>query len=147
MLINRLNHNIFLCSYVFGHSLCWTEKIFCFEEVWILHSARMKICIFEPFPAYGKVGANPKIFIRYELRLKDKLKLVCFTSFKDQFNPRKWKKWFKMKNFEVVNSAIRAIFTLCHCKNLAAGRWSDFPPEKYTLKYFPKLIRFQLLLD
>ena len=59
-------------------------------------------------------------------------KIVCFTSFKDQFNPRKWKKLLK-----VVNSAICAIFTICHCKNLAAGCWSDFPPEEfYFLKYF-----------
>ena len=27
-----------------------------------------------------------------------------------------------MKTFEVVNSAIRAISTLCHCKNLATWR-------------------------
>ena len=51
-----LNHNIFLCFDVFGHSLCWSEKIFCLEDVGILHSAGMKICILSPFPAYGKVG-------------------------------------------------------------------------------------------
>ena len=71
VLINRLNHNIFLCFYVFGHSLCWSEKTFCLEDVGILHSARMKICIFESFPAYGKVGVNQKIFSRHELFLKD----------------------------------------------------------------------------
>ena len=38
----------------------------------------------------------------------------------------------------MVNSAICAIFTLCHCKNLAAGRWSDFPPEKFYSEIFPK---------
>ena len=64
MLINRLNHNIFLCFYVFGHLLCWSEKIFCLEDVGIFYSARMKICIFEPFSAYGKVGENQKIFSR-----------------------------------------------------------------------------------
>ena len=48
----------FLCFYVFGHSLCWSEKIFCLNEVGILPSARMQICIFEPFPAYGKEGVN-----------------------------------------------------------------------------------------
>ena len=37
----------------------------------ILHSARMKICIFEPFPAYGKVGVNQKVFSRHEFLLKD----------------------------------------------------------------------------
>ena len=47
-----------LCFYVFGHSLCWSEKIFCLNEVRILPSARMQICIFEPFPAYGKEGVN-----------------------------------------------------------------------------------------
>jgi len=35
------------------------------EEVGILHRARMKVCIFEPFPAYGKVGVKQKIFSRY----------------------------------------------------------------------------------
>ena len=61
------------------------------EDVGILHSARMKICIFEPFPAYGKVGVNQKIFSRRELLLNDQnsLKIVCFISFKGQFNPRK----------------------------------------------------------
>ena len=43
---------------------------------------------------------------------------MCFTSFKDQFNPRKC----KVKNFEVANSTVCAIFTLCHCKDLANGR-------------------------
>ena len=71
MLINRENHSVFLCFYVFGHPLCWSEKTFCLEDVGILHSARMKICIFEPFPAYGKVGVNPKIFSTHELLLKD----------------------------------------------------------------------------
>ena len=42
----------------FGHSLCWSEKVCCLEDVGILHSARMKIRIFEPFPVYGKVGVN-----------------------------------------------------------------------------------------
>ena len=118
VLINRLNHNIFLCFYVFGHPLCWSEKVFCLEDVGILHRARRKICNFEASPAYGKVGVNPKIFSRYEL-------------------PRKRKKPLKVQNFEVVNSAIRAIFTHCHYKNLATGRWSDFPPEKF---YFEIII-------
>ena len=37
----------------------------------ILRSARMKICIFEPFPACGKVGVNKKILNRNELLLED----------------------------------------------------------------------------
>ena len=41
-------------SISFGHSLCCSENVFCLEDVGILHIARMKICIFEPFPAYGK---------------------------------------------------------------------------------------------
>ena len=49
-------------------------------------------------------------------------KFVCFTSFKDQFNPRKRKKSFKVKNFEVVSPTKCAVFTLCHRKNLATGR-------------------------
>ena len=48
---------MFLC---FGHSLGWSEKTFCLDDVRILRSARMKICIFEPFSAYGKVGVNEK---------------------------------------------------------------------------------------
>ena len=33
VLINRLNDNIFLCFYVFGPSLGWSEKIFYLEDV------------------------------------------------------------------------------------------------------------------
>ena len=51
-----------LCFYVFGHRLCWSEKIFYLEDVVILQSAGMKICILSTFPAYGKVGVNQKIF-------------------------------------------------------------------------------------
>ena len=50
-----------------GHSLSWAEKVCCLEDVGILHRAWMKICSFEPFPVYGKVGVNQKIFSRYEL--------------------------------------------------------------------------------
>ena len=45
-----------------------------------------------------------------------------FTSFKDQFKLGKWKKSLKEKSFEVVNSAIRTVFTIRQCKKLAAGR-------------------------
>ena len=45
-----------------------------------------------------------------------------FTSFKDQFKLGKWKKSLKVKSFEEVNLAIRAIFTIRQCKKLAAGR-------------------------
>ena len=75
------------------------------------------------------------------------MKIVCFTSFKDQFKPGKWKKSLKVKSFEVVNSAIRAIFTIRQCKKLAAGRWSDFRLKNLILKYFQKLVPFQLPLD
>ena len=71
MLINRVNYNTFLCVYVFRHSLCWSEKVFCLEDVGILHRAGMEICIFEPYPAYGKVGVKQKIVSRYEFLLKD----------------------------------------------------------------------------
>ena len=47
---------------------------------------------------------------------------MCFTYVKDQFKLGKWKKSLKVKSFEVVNSAIRAIFTIHRCKKLAAGR-------------------------
>ena len=65
-------------------------------------------------------------------------KIVCFTSFKDQYNPSKWKKSLKVQDFEVVNSAICAIFTLRQCKNLAAARWSDSPSEKFYFEIFSK---------
>ena len=45
MLTNRSNHNIFICFYVFGHSLCWSEKTFCLEDGGILYNGRMKIII------------------------------------------------------------------------------------------------------
>ena len=45
VLTNRLNHNIFLCFYVFGHSLCWSEKTFCLEDVGILRNGRIKIIL------------------------------------------------------------------------------------------------------
>ena len=57
----------------FGRSFCWSEKVCCLEDVGILHRARMKICIIQPFPAYDKVGVNQKIFSRYELFLKDQI--------------------------------------------------------------------------
>ena len=50
------------------------------------------------------------------------LKIVRLTYFKDQFKLGKWKKSLKVKSFEVVNSAIREMFTIRHCKKLAAGR-------------------------
>ena len=45
MLTNRSNRNIFICFYVFGHSLCWSEKTFCLEDEGILYNGRMKIII------------------------------------------------------------------------------------------------------
>ena len=59
-----------------------------------------------------------------------------FTYFKDQFKLGKWKKSLKVKSFEVVNSAIRAIFTIRQCKKLATGRRSDFRLKNLILKYF-----------
>ena len=41
--------------------LAWREDVD-LEDVVILHNAGMKICILSTFPAYGKVGVNPKIF-------------------------------------------------------------------------------------
>ena len=41
----------------------------------------------------------------------------------------------KVKNFEVVNSAIRAIFIIRQCKKLAVGRWNDSRLENFI---FPK---------
>ena len=70
-----------------------------------------------------------------------------FIHFKDQFKLGKWKKLLKAKSFEVVNSVIRAIFIISQCKKLADGRWSDFRLKNLILKYFQKLMPFQLLLD
>ena len=61
---------MFLCFPVFGHQFHWPKLIFCLEEVGILLSARIKICIFEPFPTSSKVGVDRKILIKYELLLK-----------------------------------------------------------------------------
>ena len=133
VLINRLNHNIFLCFSVSGHSLCCSEKIFWLEVVGILHSARMN---FLSPSLLGQSECKSKIFSGDQFLLKNQN--CFFTSFKDQFNPRKWKKSLEVQNFEVVNSTICVIFTLCHCKNLAALRWSDFPPEKFYSEIFPK---------
>ena len=52
-----------------------------------------------------------------------------------------------VKNFEVLNSAIGAIFVIRQCKKLAAGRWNDFRLKNFILKYLQKLMPFQLLLD
>ena len=73
-----------------------------------------------------------------------RLKIVRFTSFKDQLKLGKWKKSFKEKSFEVVNSAIRAILTIRQCKKLAAGRWSDFRPQKFNFEIFPKTNAFSI---
>ena len=74
-------------------------------------------------------------------------KIVCFTSVKDQFNPRKSKKTLKVQNFEVVNLVICASFILCHSKIWLLGAEVIFLPKNLILKYFQKLMRFQLLLD
>ena len=78
-------------------------------------------------------------------------RIVCFTSFKDQFNPRKWKQSLKVQNSEVANSAICwicAIFTLCYSKkNWPPRAEVIFLPKNFILKYFQKLMRFQLLLN
>ena len=61
---------MFLCSPGFEHLFHWSKQIFCLEEVGILLSARIKVCIFELFPTSSKVGVDRKIFIKYELLLK-----------------------------------------------------------------------------
>ena len=66
------------------------------------------------------MGVDRKIFIKYELLLK--AENCALYIFKDQFKLGKWKKSLKVKSFEVVNSAIRAIFTIRQCKKLATGR-------------------------
>ena len=43
-----------------------------------------------------------------------------------------------MKNIEVVNPAISAIFVIRQCKKLAAGRWNDFRLKNFILKFFQK---------
>lgn len=61
---------MFLCFPVFEHLFHCSKYIFCLKEVGSLLSARIKICIFEPFPTFSKVGIDQKIFIKYELLLK-----------------------------------------------------------------------------
>ena len=52
-----------------------------------------------------------------------------------------------MQNFEVVNLSICAIFTPCHCKIRPPRAELIILPKNFILKYFQKLIPFQLLLD
>ena len=126
----------------FGHSLCWYEKVCCLEHLGILHRARMKICIFEPFPAYGKVAVNQKIFSRYDLFLKTKF--ACFTSFKDQFNPRKWKKnRLKRKTLKRRTRQYAQFLLFLTAKIWPLGAEVIFLPKNFILKYFQKLMRFQ----
>ena len=108
----------------------------------ILLSARIKICIFEPFPTSSKVGVDQKIFIKYELLWR--LKIVYFTSFKDPFKPGKWKKSSKIKHFEVVNSAIRALFTICQCKKISRWALEWFSSQKFQFELFPKTNAFSI---
>ena len=54
----------------------------------------------------------------------------------------------KVQDFELVNSAIGAVFTL----HVTAKNWPPraeviFLPKNFNLKYFQKLMRLQLLLD
>ena len=93
-----------------------------------------KYAFSSPFSAYGKVGANQKYLLNMSCFWRTII--VYFTSFKDQFNPGKWKKSLKVKNFVVVNSEICAIFTLCHCKNWPPGAEVIFLPKNFILKYF-----------
>ena len=52
-----------------------------------------------------------------------------------------------MTNIEVGNPAIRAFCVIRQCKKLAAARWNDFRLKNFILKFFQKLMPFQLLLD
>ena len=66
-----------------------------------------------------------------------KLEIVCFTSFKDQFKPEKQKKSLKGQNFELVNSAIRAIF--CYLMQKIGRRALErFSSKKFHFEMFPK---------
>ena len=96
----------------------------------------MKICIFEPFPTYGKVDLNQEIFSCFS-----RTKIPSLTSlFKDQFNRRKWKKIIesaKLWSGELGN--------MCYFYSLSLqkfGHWvlKWFPPKNYSLKYFEKLM-------
>ena len=122
----------------FGRSFCWSEKVCCLEDVGILHRARMKICIIEPFPAYGKVGVNQKIFSAWIWVVFEGPNLCALHHLirtnlivGSEKNRLKWKtlKW-RTRQY--------AQFLLCHCKNLAIGRWRDFPPEKFYFEIFSK---------
>ena len=58
------------------------------------------------------------------------------------------KKSFKVKNFEVVSSTKSAVFLLfVTAKIWPLGAEVIFLPKNFILKYFQKLMRFQLLLD
>ena len=68
-----------------------------------------------------------------------------FTSFKDQFKLGKWKKSLKEKSFEVVNSAIRAIFTIRQIMQKIGRRaLKRFSSQKFNFEIFPKTNAFSI---
>ena len=67
-----------------------------------------------------------------------------FTYLKDQFKLGKWKKSLKEKSFEVVNSAIRAIFTIRQCKKIGRRALKRFSSQKFNFEIFPKTNAFSI---
>ena len=102
----------------------------------ILHSTSIKICIFEPFSPYRKVGVNKKYLLNMSCFWGTII--VYFTSFKDQFNPGKWKKSLKVKNFVVVTRKYALFLLFVTAKNWPPGAEVIFLPKKFYFEIFPK---------
>ena len=62
--------NVLKSQYIFMFFLFLNIYLLGLKEAGILLSARIKICIFEPFPTFRKVGVDQKNIIKYELLLK-----------------------------------------------------------------------------
>ena len=78
--------------------------------------------------------------------------IVCFTPFKNQFNPEKWKKKNgeseKLWSGKLGNMRYFYYWSLQKIGRRAPKCFSSFfLPKSFILKYFQKLMRFQLLLD
>ena len=67
-----------------------------------------------------------------------------FTYFKDQFKLGKWKKSLKVKSFEVVNSAIRAIFYYSSMQKIGRRALKRFSFQKFNFEIFPKTNAFSI---
>ena len=86
---------------------------------------------FWALPAQGKVSVNQKIFSGYQFLLKDQNCFLNHLRTNLILGSEKFVESGKLDN-------MRYFYSLS-LQKLAAGRWNDFPPEKFILKYFQTL--------